>query len=153
MKKLTIVYMLAALASPTLYAQTPPPSPPPQPPVRQDIQSDVFGAQIERYGEVADGNRRAHQAKMIALRAKLAEDWQSLGLPKDAAQQLAAAYQPKGKSIAPRTSLQGKSKKEIAAMLQSALAKKDYMLANEMLIEFERKKLHDTTAESSDSQN
>lgn len=144
--------MLVAFASPSLYAQTPPPSQPPPPPVRQDLQPNIFGTQLERYEEVADGDRRAYQRKMTALRAKLAKDWQSLGMSKDAAQQLAATYQPNGKPGAHRTSLKGKSNQEIAAILQSALAKKDYTLANETLIEFERKKLKDGTSDSSDDQ-
>ncbi len=156
MKKLTIVWMLAALASSGLYAQsTPSPAPPPRtPPVRQDMQPDIYGTQVQQYRELADGNRRAYrasQAKLSALRARLAEDWQSFGMPKDAAQQVAAAYQPSGKSPPPRVSLNGKSNAEIATMLQSALAQKDFMLANQTLIEFERKKIKEGTHPASDS--
>ncbi|MEO7068262.1 MAG: hypothetical protein ABI114_15225 [Rhodanobacter sp.] len=152
MKKLTIVCMLVALASPSLYAQTAPPSQPSPraPPVQRDIQSNIYGSQLDKFAEVADESRRDHQAKMVKLRAKLAKDWQALGMSSDAAEQLAATYQPKGRAAAHRVSLQGKSNGEIAAMLQAALAQKDYMLANETLIEFERKKVRDSASASAD---
>lgn len=72
-------------------------------------------------------------------------------MSKEAAQQIAATYQAKGKVRAHRVSLRGKSDKEIADMLQSALAKKDYTLANQTLIEFERKRVKDDAQASANS--
>lgn len=81
------------------------------------------------------------EANLAKLRDQLAEGWQSFGMPKESAQQVAAGYQPNDKSPLPQVSLKGKSDQEIAAMLQSALARKDFMLANQTLIEFERKQV------------
>ena len=73
-------------------------------------------------------------ANLTKLRDKLAEAWQTLGMPPQAAQTVAKAYQPNLAQI----SLRGKSDQEVAAMLQSVLAKKDYVLADQTLIEYEK---------------
>jgi hypothetical protein len=77
-------------------------------------------------------------ANLTKLRAKLAEAWQTLGMPPQAAQAVANAYKPNLAQNAHHASLRGKSGQEVASMLQSALAKKDYALADQTLIEYER---------------
>ena len=142
MKKLLVVWMLVAVTSTTLYVQdaaayqaikaTP------------DTGSNASDTHSIGFQEPAEGNRRTYndaQARLTALRAQLAEGWQSLGMSKNAAEQVAAGYQENGTLTAHRVSVRGKSDAQIAAMLQSALAKKDYMLANQTLISFQRKKL------------
>lgn len=144
MKKLFVVCMLAAVTSTTLYVQD-----------AAAYQSMVAAPNTAYDGSVkhsievmqpADGNRRTFndaQARLTALRAQLTAGWQSLGMSKEAAQHVAAGYQENGSLTAHRVSVRGKSDAQIAAMLQSALAKKDYMLANQTLISFQRKKLKD----------
>jgi hypothetical protein len=77
-------------------------------------------------------------ANLTKLRDKLAEAWQTLGMSPQAAQAVANAYQPNLAQNSHHASLRGKSGQEIASMLQSALAKKDYALADQMLIEYEQ---------------
>lgn len=71
------------------------------------------------------------------LRVKLAEVWQALGLSPNDAHLVAAAYQPESKRVVP-VSVSGKSDKEVAAMIQSAIESKDYMLANQTLIDYQK---------------
>jgi hypothetical protein len=77
---------------------------------------------------------------LTRLRDSLAQAWQSLGLSPQAARTVANAYKPNlAKDLGP---MEGKSHQEIAAMLQSALARKDYMLANQTLIDYEQGQMH-----------
>jgi hypothetical protein len=79
-------------------------------------------------------------ADLTRLRDSLAQAWQSLGLSPQAARAVANAYKPNlAKNIEP---LESKSHQEIAAMLQSALTRKDYMLADQTLIDYEQGQLH-----------
>jgi hypothetical protein len=79
-------------------------------------------------------------ADLTRLRDSLAQAWQSLGLSPQAARTVANAYKPNlAKDLGP---MEGKSHQEIAAMLQSALARKDYMLANQTLIDYEQGQMH-----------
>ncbi|WP_426690475.1 hypothetical protein [Rhodanobacter ginsengiterrae] len=81
-------------------------------------------------------------ANLTKLRSKLAEAWQRLGMSPQAAQAVASAYQPSLAQNVHHDSLHGKSSQEVATMLQAALAKKDYMLANQTLIDYERDQAH-----------
>jgi hypothetical protein len=75
------------------------------------------------------------------LHANLAESWQKLGMQPQAAQVVANAYQPNLAATIHHGPLRGKSDAEIAAMLQSALSKKDYVLADQLLIDYQRERL------------
>lgn len=81
-------------------------------------------------------------ANLTKLRSKLAEAWQSLGMSPQAAQAVANAYQPNLAQSVHHDPLRGKSSEDVAAMLQAALAKKDYILANQVLIDYERERSH-----------
>ena len=144
MKKLTVVCTLVALASPALQAQqVTERSPNAQ--SAYNIQQNLSRMDGQRYNASANGDRQAYVnslANLTKLRAKLAEAWQALGMSPQAAQAVAASYQPNFALNSHRASLRGKSDQEIAAMLQSALAKKDYMVANQTLIDYERNKLN-----------
>jgi hypothetical protein len=59
-----------------------------------------------------------------------------------AAQAVANTYQPELAQSVHHEPLRGKSSEDVAAMLQAALAKKDYMLANQTLIDYERERSH-----------
>lgn len=76
------------------------------------------------------------------LRQKLAEAWQSLGMSPQGAKVVADAYRPEALSQGVHhVSLHGKSEQEVSAMLQSALSKKNYLLADQLLIDYERSRL------------
>jgi hypothetical protein len=147
MNKFTIALVVIALGSPALHAQ------------ESDAQK---GSDASRLSQSAyniqqnenrmrqhwynDLQRNDHQtavnslANLTELRVKLAEAWQALGLSAPAAKTVAAAYNPNFSLNSRRVSLQGRSDDEIAAMIQSSLAKKDYLLANQTLIDFQTKR-------------
>jgi hypothetical protein len=77
-------------------------------------------------------------ANLSKLRARLAEAWQALGMSPQAAQAVANAYKPNLAQNVHQVSLRGKSGQDVAAMLQSALATKNYVLADQTLIEYEK---------------
>lgn len=151
MKKLTFICLLATVTSPALYVQS---AAAYQIHVPTDTgasspngSNSPFGAGTRTLREADETNRRAYkanEAKVAALREQLAQGWQSLGMSKEAAQQVAATYQAKGTVTSHHhVSIAGKSDQEIAAMLQAALAQKDFSLANQTLIAFQRKRLAD----------
>jgi Flp pilus assembly protein TadD len=80
------------------------------------------------------------------VRAHLTEVWQHFGMsPKDAAV-VASAYRvsDNDNGFDKASSLIGKSDAEIASMLQSALSTKNYVLADLLMINYERKRIHTT---------
>lgn len=147
MNKMAVVLVLVALASPALHAQ------------ESDAQkgSDASRLSQTAYNIQQNESRMRtnwynnlqhndHQtavnslANLNKLRSKLAEAWQTLGMSPPAARMVAAAYRPNFSLNSRRASLQGKSDEEVAAMIQSSLAKKDYLLANQTLIDFQTRK-------------
>jgi hypothetical protein len=88
-----------------------------------------------------------HQAAMDALanltklRAGLAQSWQHMGLSPQAAQRVADSYDPARASQMHHTSLRGKSDAEVAEMLRSALAANRFLVADQLLIDYQRQKL------------
>ena len=75
------------------------------------------------------------------IRAHLAESWQRFGISPEAAKLVAAAYDYRQRNLADPPSIRGKTDEEVAAMMQTALAKKEYSRADHLLIEYERKRL------------
>lgn len=146
MKNMTIVCTLIALASPALYAQS---SRAQQ--EAQITQQSAHNAQQNMQRMAVQADQRMvqgdHQAwlntmpNLTKLRSKLAEAWQTLGMSPSAAQAVASAYMPDLAASIHHAPLRGKSDEEIAAMLQSALAKKDYLMANQLLIDHQREQL------------
>jgi Ni/Co efflux regulator RcnB len=93
-----------------------------------------------------DYDRRSAKAMsdLPKVRAHLTEVWQHFGMsPKDAAT-VASAYRVSDNSLDRASSLTGKSDAEIASMLQSALSTKNYALANLLMINYEKKRIHTT---------
>ncbi|SEJ01326.1 hypothetical protein [Frateuria terrea] len=72
------------------------------------------------------------------LQAKLAEAWLGMGLSPQAAKTVADAYDADLAMQMHHTSLRGKSDHEVAALLQSAVASKRYMVADQLLIDYQR---------------
>lgn len=101
-----------------------------------------------RYRDTSgDWDRRLNEmlnngaASLPEMRAKLAEEWQRLGVPAEQAKIIASTYRGADRRMTHTQSLQGKSAAEVAAMMQSALATKDYRQANQLLIDYERARL------------
>ncbi len=85
-------------------------------------------------------NRRMIQ-NLPKIREHLAQTWQQFGLKPDAAKAIASTYviqRPGGAA----TSIKGKTDAEVATMMQQALTAKQYLLANQLLIQYERRRLH-----------
>jgi hypothetical protein len=146
MKRLTLVCTLILLASPALHAQQDPQEQQPNSPSQYNIQQNELRREQHAFDTIQQ-NDLTYSIKSLAtmnkLRAKLAEAWQTLGMSPQAAQTVAAAYQPQ---LAENVnhhhpSLRGKSDEEVAAMLQSALSSKNYILADQLLIDRQREQL------------
>ncbi|MFK2904242.1 hypothetical protein ISP17_09710 [Dyella ginsengisoli] len=82
---------------------------------------------------------------MISLpqaRKSLAEEWQKLGLSPELAKQVAATYRGDSSAMLNHPPLEGRSEKEVSAMIQQALTAKHYPMANRLLIDYERQRLN-----------
>lgn len=149
MNKLTVVFALVALASSTLHAQDSHAQQGNSDASRlsqsaYNIQQNEARMRASWYNELQHGDHQTainSLANLTKLRVKLTEAWQTLGLSPQAAGAVAAAYQPNFSLNSRRASLQGKTDEEIAALIQSSLARKDYLLANQTLIDFQTKKM------------
>jgi hypothetical protein len=152
MKGIVALCILAALVSPTLYAQHAGEQQITQQ-SRQNIQQNMNRGALNstldqgRVDRQLWANSLANQAK---LRKKLAEAWQALGMSPQGAEVVASAYHPELAGAVYHVSLHGKSDQEVSTMLQSALAKKNYQLANQLLIGYEqaRASLGSSTAQN-----
>jgi hypothetical protein len=141
---LTLVCTLVALAAPALHAQQATQQPNSQ--SQYNIQQNENRRSQHAYDAIQRDNHTYSVnslARMNKLRVKLAEAWQTLGMSPQAAQALAAAYRPElAENVHHRhASLRNKSDEEVAAMLQSALTRKNYVLANQLLIDRQSEKL------------
>lgn len=80
-------------------------------------------------------------ANLAKLRVKLAEAWQGMGMSPQGAKLVADAYDPNLAARMRRDLVRGKSDEEVAEMLQSAIRQKRYLEADQLLIDYERKRL------------
>jgi hypothetical protein len=135
MKKAIIIYVLFGSGSAALHAQN------------TQSNYDLQQSTMRTSQEVNDDFQQRYRLNYVKsltdltrLRDSLTQAWQSLGLSPQAARTVANAYKPNlAKDLGP---MGGKSHQEIAAMLQSALARKDYMLADQTLIDYEQGQMH-----------
>lgn len=108
-------------------------------------QQDTYNRQLQnKADQFAEGDRQAwlnSAANLAKLRVKLAEAWQGMGMSPQGAKFVADAYDPNLAFHMHRASLRGKSDQEVAQMLQSALKDKHYMMADQLLIDYQREKL------------
>lgn len=82
---------------------------------------------------------------MISLpqaRKSLAREWEKLGLPKELAEQVAATYRSDSSALLNHPPLEGRTEKDVSAMIQRALEAKHYPMANRLLIDYERQRLN-----------
>lgn len=137
MNRLTFVCVLAALGSASLHAQNTQSN--------YDLQQSTMRIDQNVNSDFQQRYRQSYVNSLVnltKLRDNLAQAWQGLGLSPQAAQAVANAYQPNLVGKVHHDPLNGKSSQEIAAMLQAALTSKDYMLANQTLIDYERDQVH-----------
>ena len=102
-------------------------------------------AVMSREDTFRSGNDDAWRSGMITLdaaRKSLAREWQKLGLSPELATTVAHAYRADSSTLLSHPPLEGRSDQDVSAMIQRALQSKNYRLANQLLIDFERKKLH-----------
>jgi hypothetical protein len=118
------------------------PNPPPG--GRAPTMQDIYNRQARSARDMQTGERQAwlnSLANLTKLRTKLAEAWQGMGLAPPLAKQIADAYDPELASHMHHTSMKGKSDQEVAGLLQTALTQKHYLVADQLLIDYQRQKL------------
>jgi hypothetical protein len=106
-----------------------------------NIQEDRYREAQGNANQWENSSNERWRKSMVSLpqaRARLAEEWQHLGISAKDAKVIASAYRPDDANLLQHAPLRGKSGAEIATMLQSALAQKNYRLANQLLIDYER---------------
>jgi len=150
-RPILFVVALGALVSSSVFAQQ---QPKPQPRSSQIQMQQNLGRQSANYvKDLRQGYDQAWRNAMTnqtKLRAKLTEAWIGMGLSPQAAKTVADAYDADFATQAHHTSLRGKSDQEVAAMLQSAVASKRYLIADQLLIDYQRAKLSLAEMSSSD---
>ncbi len=80
-------------------------------------------------------------ADLPKVRAHLTEVWQHFGLSAKDAEMVASAYRVSDAGLDRASSLTGKSEDQIASMLQSALSTKNYVLADQLMINYEKRRI------------
>ena len=135
-------FLVLALVAPAAFGQrqsTPPPSSS-QHQLEQNLQRQ--GAHNAKYTELGDRQAaRDSLANLTKLRAGLAQAWQHMGLSPEAAQRVANAYDPNMAAQMHHTSLHGKTDDQIAGMLRDAVAANHFLVADQLLIDYQRQKL------------
>lgn len=111
------------------------------PEARQQAIWDTQQQNDKAWQESIDNNNRRQIKNLPKIREHLAETWQQFGLKPDAAKAIASTYVIPGPEGG-MTTIKGKSDAEVASMMQQALSGKQYLLANQLLIQYERRRLH-----------
>lgn len=80
-------------------------------------------------------------ADLPKVRAHLTQVWQHFGFSAKDAEMIASAYRVSDADLNRAASLSGKSDEQIASMLQSALKDKKYALADQLMLNYEKKRI------------
>jgi len=107
---------------------------------RQQLQMNERAGKEWEYSY--DRQNRKHIEDLPKIRAHLAETWQRFGMKPDAAKAVASAYVIEQPNLAAPPTIKGKTDQEVASMMQAALSNKQFLLANQLLIQYERRRLH-----------
>lgn len=91
-------------------------------------------------------------ADLPKVRAHLTKVWQHFGMSAKDAEMIASGYRVSDADLNRVSSLSGKSDEQIASMLQSALAAKNYALADQLMINYERKRILPMTGKSDEQE-
>lgn len=135
-------FLILAMIAPAAFGQhqTPPPQSTSQ--HQQDENMRRQDAHNAKYTELGDRQAaRDSLANLTKLRANLAQSWQHMGLSAQAAQRVADAYDPTLASQMHHTSLRGKSDDQVAGLLRDAVAANHFLVADQLLIDYQRQKL------------
>jgi hypothetical protein len=100
-----------------------------------------------------EGQRRSWLnaiANLAKLHIKLAEAWQGMGMSPQDAKAVANAYNPNLAARLHHESLGGKSDEQVAEVLQAAIRQKHYLVADDLLIDYERSRLKMGTNQTTD---
>lgn len=89
-----------------------------------------------------DRQNRDRIEDLPKIRQHLADAWRHFGMKPDAAKAVASTYVFDQPNLADPPSIKGKSDQEVASMMQAALSAKQYLRANQLLIQYERRRLH-----------
>lgn len=144
MKGMIAVCALIVLASPTLCAQQSSRSEQPNLRSNQEFRENMSRATQEAstaWYQIDDRKSVESIAAQAKIRVKLAEAWQALGMSPEGAKLVADAFRPEHSGRFVPASLHGKSEDEVAAMLRDALSRKNYLLADQLLIQYEQARL------------
>ena len=107
----------------------------------QASQQAAFARSME-FGERYNEHWHKGMISLPQARKSLAEEWQKLGLSPELANQVAATYRGDSSALLNHPPLEGRSEKEVSAMIQQALVAKHYPMANRLLIDYERQRLN-----------
>ncbi len=107
--------------------------------------SEAAGSEWDRSN---DQRLNKAMADLPKVRAHLTQVWQHFGMSAKNAEIVASAYRVRDADLDRASSLSGKSDQEIASMLQSALGAKNYALADQLMINYERKRVLPTAGAS-----
>lgn len=133
-----------ALVAPVAFAQQQSkPTPPPNPSLIQ-LEHNMQRQALHNDKAMELGDRKAARdalANLARLRTHLASAWQHMGLSQEAADKVARAYDPTLASQMHHAALRGKTDTQVADMLRSAVATNRFLVADQMLIDYERQRL------------
>lgn len=87
-------------------------------------------------------------ADLPKVRAHLTQVWQHFGMSAKGAEMVASGYRVSDADLNRAASLSGKSEDQIASMLQSALSTKNYALADQLMLNYEKKRMGSTAVTS-----
>jgi hypothetical protein len=144
MKGMMAVCALFVLASPVLHAQHNSSGEQPNRQSNQQFLENRSRASQEASMELYRANDRKSVESVAAqarIRVKLAQAWQALGMSPEGAKLVADAFHTEHSGRFVPASLEGKSEDEVAAMLRDALSRKNYLLADQLLIQYEQARL------------
>ena len=146
MRKLSLVLAVLAVttAGTTLARQTTPPQQTNQRWQQDFLNNDrrVNDHDAKEWEHSYDRLNRKHIKDLPKIREHLAQSWQHFGMKPDAAKMVADAYVVEQPNLASPPTIRGKTDAEVAAMMQAALSSKQYLQADQILIQYERRRLH-----------
>ena len=108
----------------------------------QEQQQRVNDRADKEWEHSYDRQNRQHIEDLPKIREHLAETWQRFGMKPDAAKAVASTYVIEQPNLAAPPTIKGKTDQEVASMMQAALSNKQFLLANQLLIQYERRRLH-----------
>ncbi len=102
-------------------------------------------SQSEAAANAWDRNYDQRSIKAMAdlpkVRAHLTQVWLHFGMTAKDAEMIASAYRVSDADLNRAASLSGKSDEQIASMLQSALKNKNYALADQLMLNYEKRRI------------